>query len=68
MNKTFYVTPRALQWMVFARPSIGDVAIERSRTAAIECAKRLARADGGGVVVVARRDGSSEQSLVDEAG
>lgn len=64
MEKMFFVTPRSLQWRVVVRPGNGMVEIERSRTAAIERAKVLAHANGGGVVVVARRDGSSEQTIV----
>ena len=65
MDKVFYVTPRALQWKVVARPGDGAVQIEKSRTAAIERAKILARANGGGVIIVARRDGSAEETIVD---
>jgi hypothetical protein len=64
METIFYVMPRALQWKVVARPGNGAVEIERSRTAAIERAKILARANGGGVIVVARRDGSAERTIV----
>jgi hypothetical protein len=61
---TFYVMPRALQWKIVSRPGNGAVEIERSRTAAIERAKTLARASGGGVVVVARRDGSADEETI----
>jgi hypothetical protein len=64
MQNIFYVMPRALQWKIFARPGNGTVEIERSRSAAIERAKILARASGGGVIVVARRDGSAEETIV----
>lgn len=63
-SKIFYVTPRSLQWKVVVRPGNGAVEIERSRTAAIERAKFLARESGGGVIVVGRRDGSTERTIV----
>ncbi len=58
----WYVTPRALQWMVFT-PGNGALKLESSRTHAIERAKSLARASGGGTVVVGRRDGTAERVL-----
>jgi hypothetical protein len=64
MERFFYVMPRALHWMVVSRPGSSAVEIERSRPAAIERAKILARASGGGTIVVARRDGSSEETIV----
>ena len=63
MSKIFYVMPRSLQWKVFARPGDGAVEIERSRPAAIARAKILARESGGGLIVVARRDGSQEATI-----
>lgn len=67
MDKMYYVTPRALQWKVVVRPGNGAVEIVKSRPAAIERAKILARANGGGVIVVARRDGSAEETIVAES-
>jgi hypothetical protein len=64
MSNVFYVTPRSLQWRIVARPGNGAVQIERSRSLAIERAKVLARASGGGVVVVARRDGSADEETI----
>ena len=68
MQNIFYVMPRSLQRKIVARPSNGRVEIERSRPAAIERAKSLARAHGGGVVVVARRDGSAAEETIVGAG
>lgn len=60
MRPIFYVTPRALQWLIFS-PGRRSHELETSRARAIARAKVLARAEeGGGDVVVARRDGSTE--------
>jgi hypothetical protein len=59
MRPTFYVTPRALQWLIFS-PGRRAHELETSRARAIARAKVLARAVGGGEVIVARRDGSTE--------
>jgi len=62
MPAKIFVTPRSLQWMVFSQGQRG-VELESSRPRAIERAKVLVRASGGGTVVVARRDGSTESEV-----
>jgi hypothetical protein len=62
MPAKVYVTPRSLQWMIFS-PGRRAVELESSRPRAIERAKVLARASGGGTVIVARRDGSTESEV-----
>ncbi len=62
MAATIYVTPHSLQWMIFERGHRG-VVLESSRPRAIERAKILARASGGGTVVVTRRDGSTDTEV-----
>jgi hypothetical protein len=48
--------------MIFS-PGHRDLELETSRPRAIERAKVLARAGGGGTVIVARRDGSTESEV-----
>ena len=63
MDRVYYVVPKSLQWQVIARPGSRDVHVLSSKSHAIDRAKVLARGDGGGTVIVRRRDGTTEATL-----